>query len=65
MNAASSPIATYPASVLLGGGAAIAGGLSAVFAIVRQRERSLLVIAAGLLGGLVLWFLAGEVLMPH
>jgi predicted Abi (CAAX) family protease len=52
-------------TVLLGAGAAIAGGLSAVFAIARRRERSILVIAAGLLGGLVVWFLAGEVLFPH
>jgi hypothetical protein len=52
-------------TVLLGGGAAIAGGLSAIFAIVRRRERSILVIAAGLLGGLVLLFLAGELLFPH
>jgi hypothetical protein len=51
--------------VLLGAGAAIAGGISAVFAIVRRRERSILVIAAGLLGGLVLLFLVGEVLFPH
>jgi hypothetical protein len=52
-------------TALAGGAAAIAGGLSAVFAIVRRRERSILVIAAGLLGGLVLFFLAGEVLFPH
>jgi hypothetical protein len=51
--------------VLLGAAAAIAGGISAVFAIVRRREQSPFVIAAGLLGGLVLFFLAGEVLFPH
>lgn len=52
-------------TALAGGGAAIAGAIMAAFAIVRRHERSISVIAAGLLGGLVLLFLAGELLIPH
>ncbi|MBA3468222.1 MAG: hypothetical protein H0T53_01130 [Herpetosiphonaceae bacterium] len=46
-------------------GSGIGGGLVALWALVRQRERSLLVVAAGVLGALVLMFIASELLLPH
>jgi hypothetical protein len=46
-------------------GSGIGGGLTALWAMFRERERSPLVFAAGLLGALVLFFVLGELLIPH
>ena len=52
-------------TMLMAGTAAIAGGITAGVAIVRNRERSLLVVVVLLLGLLVSAFVLGEVFVPH
>lgn len=49
--------------------AAMAAGITAfiasLLAIIKQKERALLVYIAGIIGALFILFLAGEVLFPH
>jgi len=52
-------------TILVAGAAAIAGGVTAGVAIEAKGERSLLVVAALLLGLLVLTFVLGELIVPH
>jgi hypothetical protein len=52
-------------TMLTAGAAAIAGGVMASVAIMSKRERSLLVVAALLLGLLALTFALGELIVPH
>jgi hypothetical protein len=47
------------------GAAALTAGAFAAFAVVRRRERSVLVLAAMIFGLLVLVFVAGEVAASH
>ncbi len=47
------------------GAAALTAGAFAAFAVVRRRERSVLVLAAMIFGLLVLVFVVGEVASPH
>jgi len=50
---------------LLAGVFGILSFLVGVFAILKQRDRSVLTIAATILGLFVLLFVAGEILFPH
>ena len=47
------------------GAAAITAFFTGIIAIVRNKERSILVILGALIGLLVLWFVVGEILVPH
>lgn len=61
-------IAARPALALtmLGGMAAgISAFITGLLAILRQKENALLVYASTLIGALLLFFLAGEILFPH
>ena len=51
--------------ILLAGAAAVAGGLLALFAVLRRGEDGLLAYATILWGALVAAFAAGEFLFPH
>ena len=51
---------------MLGAGAsAIAAFITGIIAVIKQKERSILVILGALIGLLVLWFVVGEILVPH
>ena len=51
---------------MLGAGAsAIAAFIAGIIAIIKNKERSILVIIAAMIGLLVLWFVVGEILVPH
>lgn len=47
------------------GAAAIAALITGVIGIIKSKERSILVFIASLTGLLVLWFVLGEILVPH
>jgi len=51
---------------MLGAGAStIAAFITGIIAIIKNKERSILVIITTLVGLLVLWFVAGEIVSPH
>ena len=51
---------------MLGAGAStIAAFITGIIAIIKNKERSILVIITTLFGLLVLWFVAGEIVSPH
>jgi len=61
-------IAARPAlalTMLAGMAAGVAAFITGLLAIVRSRERALLVYVSCILGALLVLFLAGEVLSPH
>jgi len=61
-------IAARPAlalSMLAGMVAGIAAFIIGLLAILRKKDRTLLVIASTVIGALLLLFLAGEVIFPH
>ena len=61
-------IAARPAlalTMLAGMGAGIAAFITGLLAIVRQKERALLVYASTAIGALLILFLIGEVVSPH
>ncbi|OGY27314.1 MAG: hypothetical protein A2Z42_03635 [Candidatus Woykebacteria bacterium RBG_19FT_COMBO_43_10] len=47
------------------GAAAIAAFIVGIIAIIKNKERSILVIIAALIGLLVSWFVVGEIVAPH
>ncbi len=51
--------------MLSAGAAATAAFFAGIIAVIKQKERSILVIITILLGLLVLWFVVGEILVPH
>ena len=57
------PAASIP--MLSAGGAAIAAFFTGVLAIIKNRERSILVFIATTIGLFVTWFMVGEILVPH
>jgi len=44
---------------------AIAAFITGIIAIIKNKERSILVIITTVIGLLVLWFVVGEILVPH
>jgi len=61
-------IAARPAlalTMLAGFAAGIAAFITGLFAVIRQKDNSLLVYIASLIGALLVIFLIGEVLFPH
>ncbi len=61
-------IETRPAlalTMLAGMGAGVAGFVTGVLAIVKRKEKALLVYIAVAVGALLVWFLVGEILFPH
>lgn len=61
-------IAARPAlalTMLAGMAAGIAAFITGFLAILRQKEKGMLVYAATVVGALLLLFLAGEILLPH
>ena len=56
------PVISIP---MLGGGAsAIMAFLTGIVAIIKDKERAILVFLASLIGLLVLWFIVGEIVVP-
>ena len=53
------------APMLSGAGSAIAALFAGIVAIWKQKERAILVFLSSLIGLLVLWFVLGEILVPH
>ncbi len=51
--------------ITLAGISAIAGLITGLIAVIKQRERSVLVCVAILIGALVTLFAGGEILFPH
>ena len=61
-------IAARPAlalTMLAGMGAGISALIAGLVAIIRQKERSVLVFISSSIGALLVLFLAGEILFPH
>ena len=61
-------IAARPAlalSMLAGMAAGISAFITGVLAIVRRKDRTLLVFISSIIGALLVLFLAGEILSPH
>ena len=61
-------IAARPALALMmlaGMGAGILALIAGIVAIIRQKERAVLVYISSLIGVLLMLFLAGEILFPH
>jgi Na+/melibiose symporter-like transporter len=61
-------IAVRPAlalTMLAGMAAGISAFITGLLAIIRQKERALLVFVSSLIGALLLLFLAGEIFSPH
>ncbi len=61
-------IAARPAlalTMLAGMGAGISAFITGLLAVTRQKENALLVYVSGLIGALLILFLAGEILSPH
>ena len=52
-------------SMLVGFGAGISAFVTGLIAIIRQKERSILVYVATIVGAVLFVFLCGEVLFPH
>ena len=52
-------------SMLVGMAAGVLAFFSGLLAIIRKKERSILVFASTLIGSLMLLFLIGEILFPH
>jgi len=51
---------------MLGAGAsAIAAAFTGIVSVWRQKERAILVFVPIIIGFLVLWFVLGEILVPH
>jgi len=50
---------------VLAGVCGVSGFFAGIFAILKQKERSVAVFATTFVGLLVLWFLLGEILVPH
>jgi hypothetical protein len=51
--------------MLAGMGAGISALIAGLVAIIRQKERSVLVFISSSIGALLVLFLAGEILFPH
>jgi hypothetical protein len=51
--------------MLSAGASAIASFFTGIVAIIKSKERSILVFVTSLIGLLVLWFVIGEILVPH
>ena len=52
-------------SMLSAGASAIAATFTGIVSVWRQKERAILVFVSSLIGLLVLWFVLGEILVPH
>ena len=59
----SNPILSIP--MLLAGVCAISSFFTGIIGIIWKKERCIFVFISSLIGLLVLWFVAGEILLPH